>query len=238
MPALGARATVLARRWSTCTKNSSSKASRARPRSASATLVGRWTSRRASGRPGRSSDRRNSSGRCSSTSGMSASRCCSIRARSWRTVIPSVAGYTARTRPAALPGSSAPRLTHSRGCSWRPWKNRQGPFRSNTSFFWMLRSRKGWPGQAASIMPDSSRTTAWKIRRPFRVGRMPFETTRPMTVTSCPTSTDAIGVMVLASSYRCGTWYSRSPAVWMFNRLSRSARRSPTPLRNCTGISR
>ena len=64
----------------------------------------------------------------------------------------------------------------------------------------MLRSRNGCPGHEASIIPDSSRTTAWKTRSPFRVGRMPFEMTRPITVTSAPTATVAIGATVLASS--------------------------------------
>ena len=74
------------------------------------------------------------------------------------------------------------------------------PVSSSTSPFWMVRSRNGWPGQLTSIMPESSRTTAWKMRSPLRVGMTPLETTRPMTVPSIPVSSDAMGATVLASS--------------------------------------
>ena len=53
-------------------------------------------------------------------------------------------------------------------------------------------------------MPESSRSTAWKIRSPLRVGITPFEITRPITVPCIPVSSDEIGATVLASSYRCG----------------------------------
>ena len=107
---------------------------------------------------------------------------------------------------AALRGaaSSSPRLTNSRGCSWRPWKKRTLPVTSSTSPLSIVRSRKGWPGHDTSIIPVSSLSTAWKIRSPLRVGSTPFETTRPMTVPCIPVSSDAIGETVLASSYRCG----------------------------------
>ena len=80
-------------------------------------------------------------------------------------------------------------------------------------------------------MPVSSRSTAWKIRRPLRVGITPFEITVPITVPCMPGSSDLIGATVLASSYRCGTWNNRSPAVMMPSRRSASARIGPTPLR-------
>jgi len=69
-----------------------------------------------------------------------------------------------------------------------------------TSPFSIVRSRNGWPGHEASIMPVSSLRTAWKIRSPFRVGIIPLEITFPMIVPSIPVSSDAMGVMVLASS--------------------------------------
>jgi hypothetical protein len=49
-------------------------------------------------------------------------------------------------------------------------------------------------------MPVASRTTAWKIRSPLRVGMIPFETTVPITVASIPGSSDEMGETVLASS--------------------------------------
>ena len=58
------------------------------------------------------------------------------------------------------------------------------------------------PGQAAVIMPESSSRTAWKIRRPLRVGMMPLLRTRPNAVTSSPTSRPPMGRTVDASSYR------------------------------------
>ena len=64
----------------------------------------------------------------------------------------------------------------------------------------MVRSRKGCPGHDTSIMPLSSRSTAWKIRSPLRVGSTPFEITVPMTVPSIPGSRLLIGATVLASS--------------------------------------
>ena len=63
-----------------------------------------------------------------------------------------------------------------------------------------LRSTQGWPGQEQVTMPESSWMTAWKMRRPRRVGRMPLLRTSPTTVTSIPTCASAIGVMVEASS--------------------------------------
>ena len=107
---------------------------------------------------------------------------------------------------AAVPFSSSPRLTYSRGWSCRPWKKRTAPETSSTSSFLIVRSRKGWPGHDTSIMPVSSLSTAWKIRSPLRVGSTPLEMTRPTTVPCIPVSSDAIGAMVLASSYRCGMW--------------------------------
>ena len=54
-------------------------------------------------------------------------------------------------------------------------------------------------------MPVSSRSTAWKILKPLRVGSTPFEMTVPTTVPCIPGSRLLIAVIVLASSYRCGT---------------------------------
>jgi len=64
----------------------------------------------------------------------------------------------------------------------------------------IVRSRNACPGHETSSIPLASRTTAWKMRSPLRVGRIPLEMTRPMTVTSIPGATAEIGVMVLASS--------------------------------------
>ena len=50
------------------------------------------------------------------------------------------------------------------------------------------------------MMPVSSRSTAWKMRNPERVGTMPLLFTVPTAVTSIPTSTRARGVTVDASS--------------------------------------
>ncbi len=50
------------------------------------------------------------------------------------------------------------------------------------------------------MSPVSSRTTAWKIRSPFRVGSTPLLTTSPITVASMPTSNDEMVATVLASS--------------------------------------
>jgi len=113
---------------------------------------------------------------------------------------PSVAGYTESTIPSASPSLSSPRFTNSRGWSWRPWKNRTLPLTRSRSPLAIVRSRKGWPGHATSIIPVSSRSTAWKIRSPLRVGSTPFDTTRPTTVPCIPVSSDAIGATVLASS--------------------------------------
>ncbi len=71
---------------------------------------------------------------------------------------------------------------------------------SSTSSFWMTRSRKGCPGHATSIMPLSSRTTAWNTRSALRVGMIPLEITVPMIVTSMPVARRAMGVTVVASS--------------------------------------
>ena len=51
----------------------------------------------------------------------------------------------------------------------------------------MVRSRNGCPGQTHSSTPLSSRSTAWKIRSPRRVGSTPLATTRPTQATSWPT---------------------------------------------------
>jgi hypothetical protein len=64
----------------------------------------------------------------------------------------------------------------------------------------ITRSRYGCPGHETSIIPLSSRMTAWKMRSPLRVGITPFEMTVPSTVTSIPGSALAIGAMVDASS--------------------------------------
>jgi len=66
--------------------------------------------------------------------------------------------------------------------------------------FWICRSRYGWPGHDTSIIPVSSRSTAWKMRNPLRVGITPFDTTWPMIVASIPGSSDAMVDTVLASS--------------------------------------
>ena len=42
--------------------------------------------------------------------------------------------------------------------------------------------------------------TAWKMRRPLRVGSTPVDTTVPMTVPSCPGSSLLTGETVVASS--------------------------------------
>ena len=52
----------------------------------------------------------------------------------------------------------------------------------------MVRSRKGCPGQTHSSTPLSSRSTAWKIRSPRRVGSTPLATTLPTQATSWPNS--------------------------------------------------
>ena len=64
----------------------------------------------------------------------------------------------------------------------------------------ITRSRNGWPGHEASMIPEPSRTTAWKMRRPFRVGMIPLEMTFPTMVASIPGSREAIELTVLASS--------------------------------------
>ncbi|SOD03439.1 hypothetical protein SAMN05216486_11327 [bacterium JGI 053] len=64
----------------------------------------------------------------------------------------------------------------------------------------ITRSRYGWPGQAHSTIPVSSRTTAWKMRSPRRVGSTPLDTTRPTMVASIPVASAAILVTVEASS--------------------------------------
>ena len=120
MPCRACRAMALARRCSRCTQSSSSNASRARPLSASSTLDGRWTRRSASWMPGRPVWCSSSADKNSSTAGSSVSRCFSMTARICLNDSPSVAGYTASTRPSAVPLSSAPRFTNSRGINWRP----------------------------------------------------------------------------------------------------------------------
>ena len=200
MPSRALRSSWLARRCRSCTHNSSSNASRARPRSASFTLPGRWTSRSASGSGGTPAAASTEAGSGSVTCGSSVSSCAST---SWRSSLvgrPSVAGYTASTRPPAVPASSAPRFTNSRGASWRPWNTRTGPLSSSTSPTLMVRSRCGCPGQPTSRRPLGSWITAWKIFRPRRVGMIPLEITLPSTVTSLPGCARATGSTVVASS--------------------------------------
>ena len=151
---------------------------------------------------GTAAERSTSRGRYSVTSGSNSSRCASMMPRMTLNDRPSVAGYTESTRPCAVPLSSLPRLTYSRGWSWRPWKKRTAPLTSSTSSLRMVRSRYGCPGHDTSIMPVSSLSTAWKMRSPFRVGSTPLETTVPMTVPCMPVSSDEMVAIVLASSYR------------------------------------
>ncbi len=50
------------------------------------------------------------------------------------------------------------------------------------------------------MSPLESRTTAWKMRSPLRVGSTPLDTTRPMTLASIPGSSAAIRCTLDASS--------------------------------------
>jgi hypothetical protein len=75
-----------------------------------------------------------------------------------------------------------------------------GAVTSSVSPFEIVRSRKGCPGQDTSSIPERSRSTAWKIRSPLRVGSTPLDTTVPITVPCIPGSSDAMGATVLASS--------------------------------------
>src|SRR6266702_4436138 len=102
--------------------------------------------------------------------------------------------------------------------------------------FLIWRSRKGCPGQAHSSRPLSSRSTARNTRRPRRVGRTPVVTTRATHVTSSPTRARASGVTAVASRYRCGAWYRRSPTLLTPSRASASARFGPTPFRYFTAV--
>ena len=160
IPRRVSRASALARCCRSCTNNSSSNASRARPSIASPSDVGRCTMRRASRMPGTAAARSRSGGRYSVTSASSSSRCASMIPRITLNDSPSVAGYTDSTIPSARVSSSSPRLTNSRGWSWRPWKKRTLPLTSSTSPLSIVRSRNGWPGHDTSIIPVSSLSTA------------------------------------------------------------------------------
>ena len=156
--------------------------------------------RSASAIPGTAAVPITSDGKYSDTSGSNASKCVSMMDRMSLNDRPSVAGYTESTRPCVVAPSSSPKFTNSRGWNWRPWKNLTEPVTSRTSPLLIVRSRKGWPGHETSIIPVSSRSTAWKIRRPFRVGITPLEITVPIIVPCIPGSRLLIGVTVLASS--------------------------------------
>ena len=71
------------------------------------------------------------------------------------------------------------------------------PTRSGLRIF---RSSQGWPGQAQVIIPESSWSTAWKMRSPARVGTTPMLRTLPIAEASSPTWSSRIGRMVDASS--------------------------------------
>ena len=68
------------------------------------------------------------------------------------------------------------------------------------------------------------------MRRPFLVGLIPFEITRPMMGPSIPVSSDAIGEMVLASRSDAGCEREDRAQVG-FPGAGRSARAGPTPFR-------
>jgi len=98
------------------------------------------------------------------------------------------------------PSPSRPMRVNSRGWSWRPWKNFTSPVTRRVSPFRMRLSSQGCPGQAQVIIPVSSWRTAWKIRRPDRVGMTPLLRTVPTAVASIPTSRLEMGLTVEASS--------------------------------------